>query len=253
MANRTLIVGNDGANTLQGGAGGDLIYGFDPNGPQGTVGAIAATRVAAGLTQPVFVTAPPDDFSRLFVVEKTGRIKILDLGSGATRAAPFLDLSGEVNAAGEQGLLGLAFHPDYAANGRFYVYLSTASGDAEVRRYAVSAADPDRADPATRELVTAIDYPSTTTNHRAGWLGFGPDGKLHVALGDGAADPLSAQRLDNVLAVWMRDLLGGRDHEEGFGQDARIRGRLVCVLASFVLAFIRCRTVSSGERPPSTR
>ncbi|HZY21016.1 MAG TPA: hypothetical protein VFE80_01295, partial [Beijerinckiaceae bacterium] len=69
MPTRTLIVGNDGANVLQGGAGAELIYGFDPNGPQANVGAIEATRVAAGLSEPVFVTAPPGDTGRLFVVE----------------------------------------------------------------------------------------------------------------------------------------------------------------------------------------
>ena len=109
---RSLIVGNDGANLLQGGAGAELIYGFDPNGPQGNTSAIAATRVAAGLSEPVFVTAPPGDVGRLFVVEKGGRIQILDLATGAVLATPFLDIGSEVNTQGEQGLLGLAFHPD---------------------------------------------------------------------------------------------------------------------------------------------
>src|SRR5215213_3508709 len=150
MPTRTLIVGNDGANVLQGGAGAELIYGFDPNGPQATTSAIAATRVAAGLAEPVFATAPPGDVGRLFIVEKGGRIEILDLATGATLATPFLDITSEVNPVGEQGLLGLAFHPDYATNGLFYVYLSTPSGDAEVRRYQVSAGDPNRADAAPR-------------------------------------------------------------------------------------------------------
>ena len=174
MPTRTLIVGNDGANVLQGGASAELIYGFDPNGPQGNTSAIAATRVAAGLAEPVFATAPPGDVGRLFIVEKGGRIQILDLATGAMLAAPFLDITSEVNPFGEQGLLGLAFHPDYATNGLFYVYLSTPSGDAEVRRYQVSAGDPNRADAATAQLVTAFDYPATSANHRAGWIGFGP-------------------------------------------------------------------------------
>ena len=93
MPTRTLIVGNDGANVLQGGAGAELIYGFDPNGPQAPTSAIAATRVAAGLAEPVFATAPPGDVGRLFIVEKGGRIKILDLATGATLAAPFLDIA----------------------------------------------------------------------------------------------------------------------------------------------------------------
>src|SRR5215207_9924597 len=109
MPTRTLIVGNDGANVLQGGASAELIYGFDPNGPQGNTSAIAATRVAAGLAEPVFATAPPGDVGRLFIVEKGGRIQILDLATGAMLAAPFLDITSEVNPFGEQGLLGLAF------------------------------------------------------------------------------------------------------------------------------------------------
>src|SRR5829696_2343483 len=204
MPTRTLIVGNDGANVLQGGPGAELIYGFDPNGPQGTTSAITATRVAAGLAEPVFATAPPGDVGRLFIVEKGGRIQILDLATGAMLAAPFLDITSEVNPFGEQGLLGLAFHPDYATNGLFYVYLSTPSGDAEVRRYQVSAGDPNRADAATAQLVTAFDYPATSANHRAGWIGFGPDDMLYVATGDGGIDPGTAQRLDTPLGKILR-------------------------------------------------
>jgi len=204
MPTRTLIVGNDGANVLQGSAGAELIYGFDPNGPQANTNAIAATRVAAGLAEPVFATAPPGDVGRLFVVEKGGRIEILDLATGATLAAPFLDITSEVNPAGEQGLLGLAFHPDYAANGLFYVYLSTPSGDTEVRRYQVSAGDPNHADAATAQHVSAFDYPATSANHRAGWIGVGPDDMLYVATGDGGIDPGNAQRLDTPLGKILR-------------------------------------------------
>jgi glucose/arabinose dehydrogenase len=204
MPTRTLIVGNDGANVLQGGAGAELIYGFDPNGAQANTNAIAATRVAAGLAELVFATAPPGDVGRLFIVEKGGRIEILDLATGATLPAPFLDIAGEVNPAGEQGLLGLAFHPDYATNGFFYVYLSTPSGDAEVRRYQVSAGEPNHADAATAQRVTTFDYPATSANHRAGWIGFGPDDMLYVATGDGGIDPGTAQRLDTPLGKILR-------------------------------------------------
>jgi RTX calcium-binding nonapeptide repeat (4 copies) len=82
MSNVNLIVGNDGSNTLQGTAGADLIYGYDPNGAQSQATAILANRVASGLTEPLFAGAPPGDTSRLFIVEKTGAIKILDLTSG---------------------------------------------------------------------------------------------------------------------------------------------------------------------------
>src|SRR4051794_6870740 len=143
-----LIVGNDGTNSLQGTAGADLIYGFDPNGPQSQATAVVATRVASGLSQPLFATAPPGDTGRLFLVEKTGQIKILDLTTGQVAATPFLDVSGQISVDGERGLLGLAFDPDYASNGFFYVDLINPAGDAEIRRYHVSA-DPNVADAAS--------------------------------------------------------------------------------------------------------
>src|SRR5215470_11752515 len=135
MPNLNVIIGNDGGNVLQGTAGGDLIYGYDPNGPQSQATSILATRVATGLSQPLFATAPPGDTSRLFLVEKTGQIKILDLATGQVLATPFLDVSSQILTDGERGLLGLAFDPDFANNGLFYVNLINLSGDTEIRRY----------------------------------------------------------------------------------------------------------------------
>ena len=99
-----------GADALAGAPSADLGLGFDPDAPAGQVTAIDATRIATNLSQPVFATAPPDDPGRLFLVERGGRVLALDL---AAAAAPtnFLDLSGRVATEGEQGLLGLAFHP----------------------------------------------------------------------------------------------------------------------------------------------
>jgi hypothetical protein len=108
-----LIVGNDGSNNLPGGSGDDLIYGFNPNGPQGQATPIAATRVASGLNQPLFVTAAPGDVDRLFVVEKAGIIKILDLSTGQGLPTPFLNITNQIDPTGEQGLLGLAFDPNF--------------------------------------------------------------------------------------------------------------------------------------------
>ena len=204
MAN--LIVGNDGANTLPGTTGRDVIYGFNPEGPQGNVTSIAATRVASGLTQPLFVTSPPDDLNRPFIVEKTGQIKILDLESGTTLATPFLNVGSEISTAGERGLLGLTFDPGFAENGYFYVNLINTAGDTEIRRYQVSATNPDQADPASKTLIIQIDQPDAT-NHKAGWLGFGPDGYLYAALGDGgpANDPNgNAQNINALLGKILR-------------------------------------------------
>src|SRR5262245_7401847 len=126
-----LIVGDDNASLLFGGAADDVIYGFDPNGPQGQVNSIIATRVATGLSQPLFVAAPDHDLSRLFIVEKSGLIRILDLSTNQLLPAPFLDVTGEVSSVGERGLLGLAFHPEFATNGLFYVNLINSAGDTE--------------------------------------------------------------------------------------------------------------------------
>jgi glucose/arabinose dehydrogenase len=204
MAN--LIVGDDGANVLQGTSGRDVIYGFDPEGPQGQVTSIAATRIASGLTQPLYVTSPPDDLTRLFVVEKRGQIKIIDLESGATLSTPFLNVGSEISFAGERGLLGLTFDPDFAQNGYFYVNLINTAGDTEIRRYQVSATNPNEADLASETLIITIDQPDAT-NHKAGWLGFGPDGYLYAALGDGGPgnDPNgNGQNIDTLLGKILR-------------------------------------------------
>src|SRR4051794_41803132 len=100
MPTRTLIVGNDGANVLQGGAGAELIYGFDPNGPQANTSAIAATRVAAGLAEPGFSTPPPRDVGRLFIVEKGGGIENPHPPTRAAPPAPVLPITGEGKPSG---------------------------------------------------------------------------------------------------------------------------------------------------------
>ncbi len=144
--------------------------------------AITSVRVASGLDLPVFATSPPNDEDRLFLVEQhSGKILILDLDSEAVGATPFLTVEG-ISKGDEQGLLGLAFHPQYAKNGLFYVNVTNASGDTEIRRYSVSG-DPDVADPKSATLVLGFDQPQA--NHNGGWIGFGLDGFLYIASGDG--------------------------------------------------------------------
>jgi glucose/arabinose dehydrogenase len=197
-----LIVGNDGRNTLQGTAGADLIYGFDPSGPQAVVTSIAATRVASGLQAPLFATAPPGDTGRLFIVEQTGAIKILDLNTGQVLATPFLNVT--VDSTGERGLLGLAFDPNYATNGFFYIYRTVPGSPAhnEVDRYHVSA-NPNVADVASATPVISLDNLSAAINHNAGWIGFGPDGDLYIAAGENANAP-NSQSLTNLLGKILR-------------------------------------------------
>src|SRR5262245_36090040 len=207
MPSANLIVGNDASNALQGTPQADIIYGFDPNGPQSQSTAINANRVATGLSQPLFAGAPPGDPNRLFIVEKTGLIKILDLTTGQVLSTPFLDVSSQITTASEGGLLGLAFDPDFAHNGRFYVDLTNTNDDTEVRSYYISSNDPNQADPATASLVITVDQPDSLPNHKAGWIGFGPDNLFYVALGDGGGggDPLgNGQNINSLLGKILR-------------------------------------------------
>ncbi len=142
-------------------------------------------EVVSGLTRPVFATAPPGD-DRLFVVEKGGRIRIV--AGDTVQSGAFLDLSGQVSSGSEQGLLGLAFHPDYAGNGRFYVSYTDTAGDSRVVEYRVSA-DPDVADPGTARAILGVDQPAS--NHNGGMITFDASGNLLLGLGDGggSGDP----------------------------------------------------------------
>jgi len=168
---------------------------------------VVLVPVAQGLSSPLGLTGAGDGSGRLFVVEQTGAIRIID--AGEVRPTPFLDLgpAGEdlIVFGGERGLLGLAFHPDYAANGFFYVdYTRKADGATVVARYHVSA-DPNVADPASAQQLLVIPQPNT--NHNGGSLAFGPDGYLYVGTGDGggAGDPNeSGQRLDTLLGKILR-------------------------------------------------
>ncbi len=141
---------------------------------------VTAMPVVSGLEEPVYLTAPPGDSTRLFVLEQeSGKIKIVR--EGALLPTPFLTLR-DLDGGGEKGLFSMAFHPNYAANDYFYVSYSRAGGSA-VRRYRVSA-DPDRAD--TTSGIDIIYFPSTAPIHFGGWIGFGPDGYLYLARGDGS-------------------------------------------------------------------
>ena len=149
--------------------------------------AVALQKVSGAFDQPLYVTAPPGDTTRLFVVEKTGRVRVVK--NGVVLAQPLLDLSGVVSTGGERGLLSMAFDPHYSSNGRFYVDYTNAAGNTRVVRYIVSKTDPDRADPSTRRVLLRVHQPYS--NHNGGQLQFGPDRRLYVGMGDGgsAGDP----------------------------------------------------------------
>lgn len=156
-----------------------------------TVSGIQAVRVASGLSQPLFATAPPGDYNRLFIVTKGGLVQILNLQTGLLNATPFLDLSATVTTASEQGLLGLAFDPGYSSNGKFYLYFvvpggAFSNGTTHVSQFKVSA-NPDVADMSEEKILLTFDHPQA--NHNGGWIGFSPrtgdENNLYIATGDG--------------------------------------------------------------------
>jgi glucose/arabinose dehydrogenase len=193
---------------------------------------IELEELASGLTAPLGVTHAGDGSGRLFITEQTGQIKIVQ--DGNLLSTPFLDISGKLPTLNtffdERGLLGLAFHPDYEKNGRFFVrYSAPRDGDADepcfgtsrgchtevLSEYAVSADDPNLADPDSEVILFTVDEPQF--NHDAGEVAFGPDGFLYFSLGDGggandglADDPIShgpignGQNIETTLGSILR-------------------------------------------------
>jgi glucose/arabinose dehydrogenase len=166
--------------------------------------ALTTQRVAQGLVRPLDVQAPAGDRARVFVVEQPGRIRVLR-GTSLV-ATPFLDITGRVGSGGsEQGLLGLAFHPRYAENGRFFVNFTDRSGDTRISEFRAPAPASDTADPGSERLLLAVDQPFS--NHNGGGLAFGPDGFLYIGLGDGGSggDPQeNGQDLGTALGKMLR-------------------------------------------------
>jgi glucose/arabinose dehydrogenase len=154
-------------------------------------------QVASGLSSPMFVIQPPGDNTRLFIGERRGTIKVLNLATRAIVPTPFLSIPG-VDSAGEGGLLGMVFHPDYANNGKFYVNVTIDNGgqvfqgavspfSTHIRQYTVSG-NPNIADPTPTEILSFLQ---PQTNHNAGWIGFNPaitrgqPQYLYIPTGDG--------------------------------------------------------------------
>lgn len=173
---------------------------------------IAVRRVATGFDQPVYIAAIPGD-ARVFIVERGGRISLLDPATGGRSL--FLDatvrpdpigggLVRDFNGDGERGLLGVAAAPDYAASGDLFVFVTVGDGDLEIRRYRRGAGGVG--DPRSLEVLLRIEH-SQNNNHNGGWLGFGPDGNLYIATGDGggAGDPAgNAQNTHSLLGKILR-------------------------------------------------
>ena len=210
--------GTGGATGGTGGSGGATVtHDYDCSAPEGAIPALTLTEVASGFSRPIQVKAAPGDNDRLFVVEQTGKIWIVQ--NGQVSAEPFLDIQEIVanpDASNgyhqEQGLLGIAFHPNYAQNGRFFVNYSEGpfsddnpKGDTHIVEYKRSS-DPDKAEPnAVKELMFQAQ---PFTNHNGGALEFSPkDGYLYIGFGDGGSggDPMeNGQNMQTWLAKMLR-------------------------------------------------
>ncbi|MDQ3670639.1 MAG: PQQ-dependent sugar dehydrogenase [Actinomycetota bacterium] len=170
-------------------------------------------EIANGLQSPVHVAVAPGEPDRLYVVEQTGAIRVLE--DGRLREAPFLDVSNDIQSGGEQGLLSVAFHPGYEEDGRFFVDYTDIRGDTRVVEYRANE-DRTAADPSTARIILAVEQPYS--NHNGGQLVFGPDGLLYVGMGDGGSggDPENrAQDLSDRLGKILRtDVEGPADDWE---------------------------------------
>lgn len=163
---------------------------------------INLVEFASGLTSPVEITNAND--TRLFVVQQNGIIKIIQ-PNGTINSADFINISSKVLYGGERGLLGLAFHPQYATNGYFFVYYNNTAGNIIVARYSVSSANPDVADPNSEKIL--LNIPKPFDNHNGGSIHFAPDGNLWVVTGDGGngGDPQNnSQNKNSLLGKMLR-------------------------------------------------
>src|SRR5262249_39472414 len=153
----------------------------------------------------LYVTHSRDGSNRLFIVEQPGRIHILPPGETAPLSTPFLDIRSKILSGGERGLLGMAFHPKYTSNGRFFVnYTRTGDGATVISEFKVSTSNPNVAGTDEKILLT-IAQPFA--NHNGGMVEFGPDGFLYIGMGDGgsANDPGDrAQNIENLLGKFLR-------------------------------------------------
>ncbi|MFP2994466.1 PQQ-dependent sugar dehydrogenase [Spongiivirga sp. MCCC 1A20706] len=167
--------------------------------------------------QPVDLQSPNDGTNRIFVVEKTGRIQVFDNNLASFRKSTFLDLSARISTVSEQGLLGLAFHPDFATNGFFYVNYNPTDDQTVIARFKVSDADADMADSFSETVLMTIPQPFN--NHNGGQVAFGPDGFLYIALGDGGSggDPDNNGQdrstwLGNILRIDVDNVQDGLNY-----------------------------------------
>jgi glucose/arabinose dehydrogenase len=183
--------------------------------PVAALSHVKLTKVASGLEAPLDLVSTAAEPDRLYVVEQAGRIRVIE--NGRLLPEPFLDIRTQVRSGGEQGLLSVAFHPDYADNGRFYVDYTDLNGDTRVVEYEKRAGEA----PARQRELLFVDQPYA--NHNGGELAFGPDARLYVGMGDGGSggDPEDrAQNLDEQLGKLLSldvDRTGAGWRVDGYG------------------------------------
>ncbi|NOX99424.1 MAG: PEP-CTERM sorting domain-containing protein [Verrucomicrobia bacterium] len=190
---------------------------------------ITTTRIASGLNNPIYATAPPNDPSRLFIVERgindgttrTGNIKILDLNTNTVLPTPFLTIPDLSPFGQSEGLFSIAFHPNYEQNGFFYVSAMDENRDTTIRRYQVSSSNPNVADP---NYVPILEYPQRPS-HNNSWIGFSPDGYLYINNGDGGGGPFdpdnNAQNINNLYGSVLRLDVGADGLADDFPADSQ--------------------------------
>jgi glucose/arabinose dehydrogenase len=169
---------------------------------------VVLDRVVTGLEQPVYLTSAPDGSGRLFVLEQPGRIRVIK--NGALLPTPFLDITDMTSKGGEQGLLGLAFHPSFKTNGLFYVDFTIPQGDTAINQFRVSPTNPDVAVKSSSKRIITIDQPFD--NHNGGMITFDRAGYLFIGMGDGGGggDPGNrAQSVNTLLGKILRINVNG--------------------------------------------
>lgn len=166
--------------------------------------------IQEGFNQPLNIQNAGDE--RLFIVEKEGKIRVI-LEDGSLSPTPFLDISGRISTSGEQGLLGLAFHPDYQNNRYFFVNYTDTNGDTRISRFTTNASNPNTADPDSELLILTYIQPSS--NHNGGDLAFGPDGFLYISSGDGGGSGDPQNRAQNINEFLGKILRIDIDHPSG--------------------------------------
>ncbi|MEZ6073755.1 MAG: DUF4214 domain-containing protein [Pirellulales bacterium] len=166
---------------------------------ESATGAVRTRRIATGLAEPLYATVAPGDNSRLFIMQKNGQVRILDQRTGAILDTPYIDIGSRISTEGQDGLLGMAFHPNYASNGQVFLYYLDHNRNSQVSRFQVTG-NPNVADAGTETYV--LGFPQPGDIHAAGWIGFSPiDNYLYIPSGDGggANDPFHQGQDPNTL------------------------------------------------------